>query len=162
MPFRRGRYVTLGLMLAASGAWAQDTSQCLSVDESCGLVAGSCITGTQNELRRLQKCGFGQGIAMPGPQYVQAQDHVVTLPDGIQIVAGKIELSPDQKLARAYALCERQVIRHLFDVSAPTLALDAILPHDPSCAAIAKAWNAQESPQADRAFIEEVARGLSK
>jgi len=84
------------------------------------------------------------GIVSGGTTAAQTQ----ILAPGIQLsttVAGTVELTPDQKLARGYALCDGGW---------------AGRPEDLECKAIVTAWIKRKSDGADRAFIEEVARDL--
>jgi hypothetical protein len=99
----------------------------------------------------LKAGSFALGVALAATgawaQGFASRDPVILAP-GIQLsttVAGTVELSPDQKLARAYALCDGGW---------------AGRPEDLECKAIVTAWIKRKSDGADRAFIEEVARDL--
>jgi hypothetical protein len=74
------------------------------------------------------------------------------------------DLSPDQKLARAYALCAKSSLDGLLQAAIHNALPDAPLPVPGSlaCHAIMTAYEQSHEHQseADRAFIEEVARGL--
>jgi hypothetical protein len=107
--------------------------------------------------------GFALGLAISGTgaraqclptwQGTTFRDCPQILAPGIQLsttVAGTVELTPDQKLARGYALC----------ISRASLRENSYS----ACEAVIMAWEKQESVTpdyaVDRAFIEEVARGL--
>ena len=93
----------------------------------------------------LKAGAFALGLALATTEaWAQAQ----ILAPGIQLsttTAGTVELTPDQKLARGYALCDGGW---------------AGRPEDLECKAIVTAWIKRKSDGADRAFIEEVARDL--
>jgi hypothetical protein len=78
----------------------------------------------------------------------------------------RVDLSPDQKLARAYALCHRPYpMSPLSEATPVLLPRERVDPHlTMPCQAIDRAWEVvtptQDDISADRDFIFEVARDL--
>lgn len=132
---------------------------------------------------------FVLGMALYAPSAVFGQESPATLlPDGITIYgvspAYKLELSADQKLARAYALCERHIVSPCSPDATSCNAVCLSRPDSPcggvyaidGCNKIAEDWLASPAKKitddqakqaeddrtaADRIFIREVARGLN-
>jgi hypothetical protein len=137
--------VTLGMLIVALGLDALASIADWRRASVCSPCVGLAFASTG---------AWAQGFA--------ARDPVILAP-GIQLsttVAGTVELTPDQKLARAYALCAERAPEKPAATEAEFNA----------CGKITAAWRERwrgllppspaQDNDADSAFIEEVARGL--
>ncbi len=129
--------IALGMALGATGAWAQNPPALSALtcdnDHPCGL--GPSVTA-------------GEGVELVNKGSVPL----------------RVDLSPDQKLARAYAMCTKSAIDSMTQGVVHEMLPNAPLPQEASqaCRAIMVSYEQSHEHQsdADRAFIEEVARGL--
>lgn len=180
-PFSESKMITLkgvsfalGVALAATAAWAQDppVASVPAWNATNGLSPGGlrpCIASPLGHERnewedvRTPSCVAGTAWA----QDPQGTIVTVTVAPGIQLsrtIPGAVELSPDQKLATAYALCAISALDALLQTAINEILHSAPLGEEttPDCRAVMVAYERGHDHQsdADRAFIEEVARSL--
>jgi len=102
----------------------------------------------------------------PGSGILTQESRIWAAPPGIEIksspglTAYTVELSRDQKLARAYALCMRDLVHRLAEWrTAPPIR--PAFQNEAACEAIKTTWENSDSVD-DLAFIEKFAKELMK
>ena len=145
------------MTFGATGAWAQCFGEpgkpCLPLSEvgrdTRAIDEGRLPSGALTAIGAWAQAN----VTLSGDVTITSSpSEIVTTGEGVAIVNKgsvpiRVDLSPDQKLARAFALCAGRI--------------GVSLPAGP-CEKILVAWEKENSTDiaADRAFIEEVARGL--